>query len=134
MPTWVAVVLIFVSLGALLMAVWCRLFMAPLKDFWERVNTLGGGIEGIEAHVGEVREEIQGRLARLETSSQEEIGKARETVQGALERLSRDVREAQRESEKLRKDLQSLQAEIRDTRSDTQKVGQTAERELNHSI
>ncbi|KPK62493.1 MAG: hypothetical protein AMK73_05990, partial [Planctomycetes bacterium SM23_32] len=127
MPQWQTIVLIIVSFSSLIIALYCLFFMVPVKRFWERVRSLGGGMKGIESHVDGVRDEIRGRLSNLEMAAERQLAESREATQGALDKLARDNRETRRELERLRADMQSLQAELRGAATDTMKVGQSCE-------
>ncbi len=127
MPQWQAAVLIVVSFGSLIVALYCLFFMVPVKRFWERIHSLGGGMKGIESHVDGVRDEVGGRLARLEEGMQHQISESREAAEGALDKFARDNRGLHRELEGLRKDLQSLQAELRDSSADIMKVARSTD-------
>jgi len=127
MHQWQVWVLIVVSLGALLLALYCLFFMAPLKRFLDHVATLGGGIRGIEEHVRAVREEVEGKLSELEGNLTQQTAQVRDRAEGGQNRLGGEVREMQKKLEELRKDVQSLQAELRQTRSDALKLSQNVE-------
>ena len=124
MPQWMAVVLIFVAFGSLIIALYCLFFMVPVKRFWERINSLGGGMKGIEAHLSGVRDEFARRLNELESSTGQQIEEGRQAAQATLDRLGRDCRGVQREMEVLRKELESLQAVAQSTRSLTRELQQ----------
>lgn len=127
MPPWLGVVLIITSLTALGLAVYCRVFMAPLQRFRERVSALGGGLKGVEAHFSGVAGELQSRVEELEGGTNARLAEARESLQGAVDGLRRDLREARGDVEKLRRDVQALQGDLRGTASDGMKVAQTAD-------
>lgn len=127
MAQWQWVVLIVFCCASLIISLYCLFFMVPVKRFWERIRSLGGGMEGIEAHVHGVRDEIGRRLSELESSTQQQVAQSRESAQSSLDRLARESRETQRGLEKLRKDLQALQAELRQTAADSMKVAQGVE-------
>jgi hypothetical protein len=120
-------VLIITSLTALGLAIYCRIFMAPLERFRERVNALGGGLKGIESHFTGVAGELQERVEALEQNTSGQITEARELLQGAAEGQARDLREVRREVAKLQRELQGLQKALDDTAADTAKAAQTAE-------
>lgn len=124
MLQWQAVVLILFSCASLIIALYCLFFMVPVKRFWERIRSLGGGMKGIEAHIDGVRDETGRGLAELESSMRQHVAQSRESAQTALDRLARESRETHRELEKLRKDLQALQAELRAAAGDSTKVAQ----------
>jgi hypothetical protein len=127
MPTEIAVALICISLLALLLSLYCFIFMAPLKRFLNSINSLGGGLKGMQAHMAEVEADVKARLTGLEETSQQKIGEAHEAVQASVDKLENHVGEAGREREKLRKDMQSLQAELRETAGDSRKVAHAVE-------
>jgi hypothetical protein len=127
MHQWQAVVLILVSFGALIIALYCLFFMVPVKRFWERIRSLGGGMKGIEAHVDGVRNEIRGRLDAVEKAAEQCVAQAGQASEAVTSRLAREQREVKREMERFRADLQSLQAELRQTANDTMKAQQSCE-------
>ncbi len=127
MPQWQAIVLIIVSFGSLIVALYCFLFMVPVKRFWERVRSLGGGMKGIEAHVNGVLDQLGRRLNELESSFAQQIRESREAAEATLDQLAKDGHAMQRELEMTRKELQSLQAQLREAGADNRKVVRTAE-------
>ena len=127
MPTWLNVVLILTSLCALGLALYCRIFMAPLDHFRKRVSALGGGLKGIESHFTGMAGELQQRLEELEEKSNAQIAEAREGLRGSVDELGGSLRELGREVEKLRREVQSLQAGIRTASSDGTKVARSVE-------
>jgi signal transduction histidine kinase len=126
-PTWLIVVLIILCLLSLVGVGWCLLFMAPLEKFRRHVNSLGGGMKGVEQHLGEVREEIHDRLAALEESSRQKIGETRENVEASLGKLAADAREFRRELDALSGGVESLRAELAETTSNGAKAAQGIE-------
>ncbi len=124
MHPWQEVVLIILCCLSTLAAGYCLIYLFPLKGFWQRVNSLGGGLKGIEAHVRGVRDEIEARLTQIEESSRAESEEAKQAIEKSLERVARDGREARRELERIRKDLQSLQAELRETAADARRMSE----------
>jgi uncharacterized protein YoxC len=130
MERWQEVVLIVVAVAAFVMSLYSLLFMVPFKRFRrfiERIDSLGGGMKGIETHVEGVRDEIKARLAELEEGTRKQLAETRQGATAAVDKLLREHREVQRELERLRKDVQSLQAELRASAADTMKVGQSCE-------
>jgi len=120
MQTWLAVVLIITSLTALGLALYCRIFMAPLERFRERVNALGGGLKGIESHFTGVAGELQERVEALEENTSGQITETRASHQKAVKEQSRELREVRRE-------LQALQKSLNGTAADASKAAQAAE-------
>jgi len=130
MEPWQAVVLIVVSIAAFIMSLYCLLFMVPFKRFRrfiERIDSLGGGMKGVENHVDGVREEIKARLTELEEGTRKQLAESRQGASAAADKLIREHREAQRELERMRRDVQSLQAELRAASADTMKASQNSE-------
>ncbi len=124
MQVWQEVVLIILCCLSTLAAGYCLIYLFPLKGWWRRVNSLGGGLKGIEAHVNGVRDEIESRISQLEESARTESEDTKQAIEKSLERVARDGREARRELERIRKDLQSLQAELRGTAADARRMSE----------
>jgi len=127
MQQWQAIVLIVLIFGSLIVSLYCLFFMVPLKRFWERIRSLGGGMKGIEAHVNGVLDQLGRRLNELESSAVQQIQESRQASEASLERLARDSRGMQRELEVMRKELQSLQAQLREAGGDNRKVARSAQ-------
>ena len=127
MQQWQAIVLIILIFGSLILSLYCLFFMVPLKRFWERVRSLGGGMKGIEAHVNGVLDQLGRRLNEVESSAAQQIQESREAAEAPLERLAKDSRGMQRELEVMRKELQSLQAQLREASADNRKVARNTE-------
>jgi len=130
MERWQEVVLIVVAVAAFVMSLYSLLFMVPFKRFRrfiERIDSLGGGMKGIETHVDGVHGEIKARLAELEEGTRKQVAESRQGATAAVDKLLREHREVQRELERLRRDVQSLQAELRASGADTMKAGQSCE-------
>lgn len=126
-PIWLTVVLIILCLLSLVGVGWCLLFMAPLEKFRKRVNSLGGGMKGVEQHVTEVSEEIHGRLASLEESSRQKIGETRENVEASLGKLAAEGDEFRQQLDAFGADLQALRDELAETSAHGAKVMQSLE-------
>ena len=63
---WQWVVLIVLCFGSLIIALYCLLFMVPLKSFVERINSLGGGMKGIRAYIEGVKSETERQIADVQ--------------------------------------------------------------------
>ena len=121
------VTLILFSVGALIIALWCLFFMVPVKRFWERMETLGGGLKGIEGYVDEVHRDLCQKLSEMETMMRQQVSQAQETTQEAVDQAAEDGRKASRELDRLRADLQALQAELRDTATNSTRMTHNVE-------
>ncbi len=122
----VAIIVVF-SVSAVIISLYCLFFMVPVKRFWERIHSLGGGIKGIEEHVRGVREEIAKRLRELERQHEEQVSELGEQARSSTEELRKGDRELRREGDRLRNELQSLQAEVRQAISANAKLTQRAD-------
>ncbi len=120
-PLQAGILTIF-SCASLVIALYCLFFMVPVKRFWERIRTLGGGLKGIEAHVDGMRENVSRRLDELEGKLKADFEERRRENKKTLERLARRSRSNQGDLESLRKDIQELQAELRETAAGAGKV------------
>ncbi len=112
MPFVQALILTAFSCLSLIIAIYCLLFMVPVKRFWERVRTLGGGLKGIEAHVDGVRSKIGSRLDGIEESTAERLEACRQELREALEKLSQEGRHTRRRVEDLQKELEAIRQEL----------------------
>ena len=133
MELWKQIVLICFSCGALVIALYCFLFMVPVKRFWERIDSLGGGMKGIEAYVDGVHDDMRHKLSMISESVQERLTRAEESSQAAVERVATETQAARRDFERLRRDLQSLQADLRAAAADGGRMARNIE-SLNQRI
>ena len=122
MAPWQEMVLIILCCASLIISLWCIFNMVPVKRFSQLIRSLGGGVKGIEAHMDNVRDEIERTLAELENSTQQQVAQVREATEAAVEKVGRESREARRELDRVRNDLQALQAELRGAAGDSRKV------------
>ena len=125
MELWQEVILIIFSCGALIIALYCLFFMVPVKRFWERIDSLGGGVKGVEAYVDGIRDEVSRRFSEIENSVRQQMSQAQENALDAVEKVAEDSRQARRDLERMRGDLQALQAELRTAAADSGKVGRS---------
>ena len=98
LPAWQVLLLIFLCCGSLIISLYCLLFMVPVKRFWERVSSLGGGMKGIQAHVegvmGEVAKQIEqmrGDLQDLETRAAAYVEEKLRASVATVQSLQKDV-------------------------------------------
>jgi uncharacterized phage infection (PIP) family protein YhgE len=120
-------ILLIFSVAALLVSFYCLFFMLPEKRFWDRIQSLGGGLKGIETHVEGVKAELSGRLDALEKLTGERAEAVRQDAQSSTEKLSKADREAARELDRLRRELQSLQVELREALAGNSRLTQSVE-------
>jgi hypothetical protein len=125
--TWLIAVLIVLCLLSLVGVGWCLLFMAPLEKFRKHVNSLGGGMKGIEEHLAEVSDEIHARLSSLEESSLQRIGETRETVEASLGKLAEDGREFRSDLTALTQEVEALRGELGEAAADGTKTAHSLE-------
>jgi len=122
-PTWQAVVLILLCFGSLIIALYCLFFMVPLKSFVERIDSLGGGMKGMESHVDGLKNETDRRVASLEERICESLRELRCELQQSIDTAADKTTRALDGLQRLDKATHNLQAEIRDAASDTRKLG-----------
>ena len=119
------ILLIVLCFSALIIALYCLFFMVPLRQFVERINSLGGGMKGIQAHVDGVRCETEAKIKELEELTRQELSRARTELQGELQSLTESAHKVQASLQRLDQAAQSLQAELRENASDTRKLSGT---------
>ncbi len=127
MSTAKVVVLTILSCSSLIIALYCLIFMVPVKRFWQRIRTLGGGLKGIEAHLNGVRASISQRLEDVENNTREQLETSRRELEESLERIYRANRQTRRELEELRHTVESLQSELHGTSADSRRALQNSE-------
>lgn len=118
LPTWQWVLLMSLCFGSLTIALYCLLFMVPLKSFVQKVNSLGGGMEGIRKYVDGLRSETEKRIASVQGHLQQELEQTRAEFRGAMDALTQSTRQAQSGIQKLDGEVQGLQTELRGTVSE----------------
>ena len=106
--TWHVVVLTFVCIASLIVSLYCLFFMVPVKRFYERMSSLGGGIKGVESHMKGVVEKLNQRIEDSEQKAREAINKQNA---GLERRLNQESRSLHQEVEKLRNRTAQLQDE-----------------------
>jgi len=111
MSTWQVLLLILLSCASLIIALYCLFFMVPIKRFWERIESLGGGMKGIETHVEGVRRETQGRIRDLEKE-------AKTSLEDQGRRLHGRIKTIASETQQTRDALAGLSEETATMRSD----------------
>ena len=124
LETWQAVVLILLCFGSLIIALYCLFFMVPLKSFVRRINSLGGGVRGIRAHVNGVRSETEKRISVMEEVLRNELGKLRADLQGALDAAADSASRAHSGLQGLERTVQHFQAQLREHSSDGRKLSE----------
>jgi len=110
--TWQAMVLILLSVASLLIALYCLLFMVPLKSFVQRVNSLGGGMRGIRVYVDEVAGKTDARIAELQGLLQREVARLRTELTEGLRRVSDGLEQARARAGELERRLEGLRSEL----------------------
>jgi cytochrome c556 len=98
------------------------LFMVPVKRFWERMETLGGGLKGIEGYVDEVHKDLCQKLSEMETSMRQQVSQAQESTQEAVEKAAEDGKKARQELDRLRAELKNLEQELRQASGSSTRV------------
>ncbi len=119
------IVLILLCFASLIIALYCLLFMVPLKRFVAKINSLGGGMKGIRAHVAGLQSETQKKIGALRESVTEELDGTRQELQDAVGALAKEMLQAQAGVQRLDRATHNLQAGLRDDASDVRKLSAT---------
>ena len=102
-----ALLLIAVCFGSLILALYCAIFMVPVKRFMARIHSLGGGMKGLEGHINGLKSETDKRIAAAQDLV---LGLCTEVaeIQGELERLRTDVANERAEVEEVNRRLDAV--------------------------
>ena len=116
---WQVVMLILLCCASLIVSLYCLIFMVPVKRFWERIESLGGGMKGIESHVDGVADEFSRKTEDVERKAEqlveENVGALQKamrertiTLQSRIREASLHAQEAAKELPEIRQSLESL--------------------------
>ena len=119
---WQGIVLIVLCFASLIIALYCLFFMVPLRQFVERINSLGGGMKGIQAHVDGLRTATEKRIETIEAAMRQDLARTRSELEANLNAVAENLRKAQAGLQRLEQAAQGLQAEIRENASDARKL------------
>jgi len=120
---WQALLLVSLCCAALIISLYCLIFMVPVKRFWERIESLGGGMKGIKSHMEGVANELNRRIDEMERTTQQLVEENRAALRksvretgGELQKKVREVsgvaRQAAQEMKKLERELDSLKGAV----------------------
>jgi len=126
LETWQAVVLIVLCFGSLIIALYCLLFMVPLKSFVSRINSLGGGMKGMRAHLDGVRNETESRIGAIDQFVRGEFDRVRAELRQGLDAAAAGAQQARVQVQRLDGAVQRLQADLRECASDGRKLSEGA--------
>lgn len=122
MPAWQAIFLILLSFGSLGIALYCLLFMVPLKKFVQRIESLGGGMDGIKRH-----------LDGVEAYFEKELQQIRSSGAGAIDEVRTENKQRLVDVEKKMHDVADAVARLRSGREELEKSIHTANKGLAES-
>jgi len=88
---WHAITLIGISCVALIVSLYCLLFTVPLRRFWQQVESLGGGLEGVKKHTESIKADVSRRLESVEEDVHKKVEKQTEDLQQETRELARRV-------------------------------------------
>ncbi len=124
LPVWQAIFLIFLSFGSLIIALYCLLFMVPLKKFVQRIESLGGGMEGIKSHLSGIEAYFEKELQRMESSRAERIDHLKTVTEERFEAVERKMQDMEKTLQRqentgnaLGESMESMQQELQETMS-----------------
>ena len=128
---WHAITLIFISCVALIISLYSLLFTVPIKRFWEHIESLGGGLEGVKKHMEGVKADVSRRVDSIEEQMREQIEAETQDLQKKTDRLATKVEDnteaLSAEIEKAQKRLQELKKALATARSELEEVGSDKE-------
>lgn len=124
LPVWQAIFLIVLSFGSLVIALYCLLFMVPLKKFVQRIESLGGGMEGIKSHLSGIEAYFEKELQRMESRREERIDHLKtvteerfETVEHKMQDMEKAMERHQNTGNAVGDAMESMQQELQETMS-----------------
>jgi uncharacterized protein YoxC len=131
--TWQAVVLIVLCCSALIISLYCLFFMVPLKRFMEHIDSLGGGVKGVEEHVDGVASEMRERLDAVEKETQElldeksselrkKIRESTNTLQNRVKSTSSTARQASQRLQELSDSVEALKSRLENQENRTEEL------------
>lgn len=107
---------------ALIVALYCLFFMVPVKRFYQRIRSLGGGLKGTETLINGVRDSVTKRLDEIEGNAREQLDARCEELRKSLDGLTEQTSALQRQTESLRKDAGQAGGERRKLSKQVQSV------------
>lgn len=127
LASWQVIFLSVLCFASLVVGLYCLLFMVPLKSFMEQVNSLGGGMRGVRAHVDGVRQEVESRIDSLEESLREELRRQRQDLRSSISSTADTARAAREKLRAIDGSLHDMQAKLRENGSDVSSLAREME-------
>jgi len=121
---WQVIMLILLCCASLIVSLYCLLFMVPVKRFWEHIESLGGGVKGIENHVEGVADELTQRLQSIEQRTEklveENVDALRQAMKERTITLQARVREAAVRAQEASKGVHEIRQSLEPLKSTLQ--------------
>ena len=114
LPAWQAIFLILLSFGSLIIALYCLFFMVPLKKFVRRIESLGGGVEGLKNHLSGVETYVEKELQRIESLQADQLDSVKTDSEERLHVLREQVEQAQESLNRLKNTCDTLEVTAED--------------------
>lgn len=121
LETWQAIFLILLCFTSLIIALYCLFFMVPLKSFMNRINSLGGGMEGMRAHLQGVRNKIEKQISALEDDITRKREDDREAFTAGITNLRQAAAKLEQKLQENEEAINSLQSNIKDSTAQNRK-------------
>jgi archaellum component FlaC len=115
LETWQAIFLILLCFTSLIIALYCLFFMVPLKSFMNRINSLGGGMEGMRAHLQGIRNKIEKQISAMESDISRKREDDREEFIAGITDLRHATARLEQKLQESERTANSLQANIKDS-------------------
>jgi chromosome segregation ATPase len=117
-----AIYVLILSVAAVLMSLYCIIFMVPLKRFWERIDTIGGGLKGVEIYVDSIDEDLRRKLTAAGKTAAEQIEQARRENQQSVDEAVEQIAHAREELEAVHGELKALEGNLSHAQGGSDKV------------
>ena len=116
-----------ISCIAIILAVRCTLFSVPLKRFLERIDTIGGGIKGVETYVDSIDEDLRRKLTAADKTAAAQIEQARQENQQSVDQAVAQITHAREELDAVRNEMKALESNLSQAQGGSDKVGRDIE-------
>jgi len=107
---------------AIIMSLYCIMFMVPLKRFWERIDTIGGGLKGVETYVDGIGEDVRRKLTDAGKTAAAQIEQARQENQQSVDEAVAQITHARSELQTVRNELKALESNLSQAQGGSDKV------------
>ena len=115
--TWRFVLLVFLCCASLIVALYCLCFMVPIRRFWARIGSLGGGMDGMKSHLEGVENEAARKMVDMEERVRQMIEESRNGLEERITKLGVLLQQVSQGLGSLEGKVESLASTLRDDSS-----------------